>query len=81
MDLTLILSKRYKNHTWSIDSNSYAGLEWLSNTTKPSEEELLSHWDSVLAEVEAEAEARAAEKAALLERLGITADEAKLLLS
>ena len=81
MDLTLILSKRYKNHTWSQDGNSYAGLKWLSNTTKPSEEELLSHWDSVLAEVEAEAEARAAEKAALLERLGITADEAKLLLS
>jgi hypothetical protein len=81
MDLTLILSKRYKNHTWSIDGNSYAGINWLSDTEKPSEEELLSHWDSVLAEVEAEAEARAAEKAALLERLGITADEAKLLLS
>ena len=81
MDLTLILSKRYKNHTWSIDGNSYAGLEWLSNTTKPSEEELLSHWDSVLAEVEAEAQAKAAEKQALLNRLGITAEEAKLLLS
>jgi len=80
MDLTLILSKRYKNHTWSIDGNSYAGLEWLSNTTKPSEEELLSHWDSVLAEVEAEAQAKAAQKQALLSRLGITEEEAKLLL-
>ena len=81
MDLTLILSKRYKNHTWSIDGNSYAGINWLSDTEKPSEEELLSHWDSVLAEVEAEAEAKAAEKQALLNRLGITADEARLLLS
>ena len=81
MDLTLILSKRYKNDTWSIDGNSYSGLEWLSNTTKPSEEELLSHWDSVLAEVQAEAAAKAAEKQALLNRLGITAEEAKLLLS
>ena len=81
MDLTIILSKRYKNHTWSIDGNSYAGINWLSDTEKPSEEELLSHWDSVLAEVEAEAEAKAAEKQALLNRLGITADEARLLLS
>ncbi len=31
--------------------------------------------------LEAEAKAKAAEKAALLDRLGITADEAKLLLS
>jgi hypothetical protein len=75
MDLTLILSKKYKNHTWSIDGNSYAGLEWLSDTTKPSEEELLSHWDSVLSEVEAEAEAKAAQKAALLNRLGLTQEE------
>ena len=81
MDLALILKKKYNNHIWTIDGNFYAGLVWLSNTTKPSEEELLSHWDSVLAEVEAEAEAKAAEKQALLDRLGITADEAKLLLS
>jgi hypothetical protein len=33
------------------------------------------------AEAEAEAEAKAAQKAALLERLGITEDEAKLLLA
>lgn len=81
MDLALILKKKYNNHIWTIDGNSYAGLKWLSDTTKPSEEELLSHWDSVLAEVEAEAQDKAAEKAALLNRLGITAEEAKLLLS
>jgi hypothetical protein len=33
------------------------------------------------AQIEAEAEAKATAKAALLDRLGITADEAKLLLS
>ena len=81
MDLSLILRKRYNDHTWTIDGNSYAGINWLSDTEKPSEEELLSHWDSVLAEVEAEAQAKAAEKQALLDRLGITAEEAKLLLS
>lgn len=35
----------------------------------------------LLAEAEAEAEAKAAQKAALLDRLGITEDEAKLLLA
>ena len=81
MDLTLILKKRYNTDIWTVDSNSYEGIEWLSNTAKPSEEELTSHWDSVLAEVEAEAAGKAAAKAALLERLGITAEEAALLLA
>ena len=36
---------------------------------------------AVLAQNEAEAEAKAAQKAALLDRLGITEDEAKLLLA
>jgi hypothetical protein len=37
--------------------------------------------ETELAERQAEAEAKAAQKAALLDRLGITEDEAKLLLS
>jgi post-segregation antitoxin (ccd killing protein) len=37
--------------------------------------------ESQAAQLEAEAEARATQKAALLERLGITEDEAKLLLA
>ncbi len=65
MDLALILKKKYNNHIWTIDGNSYAGINWLSDTEKPSEEELLSHWDSVLSEVEAEAQAKAAKKAAV----------------
>jgi hypothetical protein len=36
---------------------------------------------AAIAEAKAEAEAKAAQKAALLERLGITEDEAKLLLA
>ena len=49
--------------------------------TKPDNNiiETVYYSDEELAQLEAEA-AKAAEKAALLERLGITADEAKLLL-
>ena len=46
--------------------------------------ETIGFWaDNILAKqaVEAEAQAKAAAKAALLDRLGITADEAKLLLA
>jgi hypothetical protein len=82
MDLALILKKKYNNHIWTIDGNSYAGINWLSDTEKPSEEELLSHWDSVLSEVEAEAQAKAAKKAAAeakLTALGLTTDDLKAL--
>jgi hypothetical protein len=81
MDLTLILKKRYNTDTWIVDGNSYEGIQWLSTTAKPSEEELLSHWADVLQEFNAEKQAKADAKTALLDRLGITSEEAQLLLS
>jgi hypothetical protein len=47
MDLTLILKQKIQKSHLEPRWNSYAGLKWLSNTTKPSEADLLSHWDSV----------------------------------
>ena len=82
MDLTLILKKRYNNDTWTVDSNSYEGIEWLSNTAKPSEEELLSHWQDVLEELNAEKTARELAKSsaqAKLAALGLDADDLKAL--
>lgn len=81
MDLTLILNRRYPNSQWSLSGDDYSGLEWLSDSTKPSQEELESQWDSVLTEVLAEQEAKVVQKQNLLARLGITEEEAKLLLS
>jgi hypothetical protein len=79
IDYTLILSRRY-NAEWTLDGNSYQDLNWLSDSPKPSKKELDDQWDSVLKEIETEATAKAASKAALLEKLGITAEEARLIL-
>jgi len=57
-------------------------LEWLdSNQTEPTEAEIEAGWIAYQAAQIAEAEAKATQKAALLDRLGITEDEAKLLLA
>jgi hypothetical protein len=81
IDYTLILAKKYAGQEWTLDGDDYAGLTWLSNTSKPTKMELDALWDEVKSQIKAEAEAKATQKAALLERLGISEDEARLLLS
>jgi len=49
--------------------------------TEPTETEIQAGWVAYQAAQIAEAEAKAAQKAALLDRLGITEEEAKLLLA
>jgi hypothetical protein len=57
-------------------------LEWLDeNQTEPTEAEIEAGWVAYQAAKISEGEAKATAKAELLERLGITADEAKLLLA
>ena len=51
------------------------------NQTEPTEAEIKAGWVAYQASQAAESEAKAQAKAELLERLGITADEAKLLLA
>ena len=57
-------------------------IEWLDESQdQPTEAEIEAGWVAYEAEQQVEAELKAIQKAALLERLGITGDEAKLLLS
>ena len=57
-------------------------LTWLDKKqTEPTDAEIEAGWVAYQAAQLAEAEAKAAQKAALLDRLGITEDEAKLLLA
>ena len=57
-------------------------LTWIDkNQTEPTESEIEAGWIAYQAAQAAEAEAKATAKAALLERLGISEDEARLLLS
>lgn len=81
IDYTKILSTKYAGAEWILDGDNYSGLTWLSDSPKPSQKTLDNLWPEVEAQLEADRENKAAQKQALLDRLGITADEAALLLS
>ena len=80
-DYAAILSRKYKDAEWTLNGDDYAGLTWVSDSKKPTKAELDGLWAEVQAEIQAEQAAAVATKAALLDRLGITAEEAKLLLA
>lgn len=75
-----VLSMLIPNGGWVISGNEYEGIEFLEcdPITKAEFEAGFAQYDAWKAEQDA---AQATAKAALLERLGITEDEAKLLLS
>ncbi len=80
MDYAAILTKNYKAE-WTLNGDDYEGLVWLDKSAKPTKSELDALWNKTKAEIDAEAEAKINAKAALLTKLGITAQEAALLLS
>jgi hypothetical protein len=80
IDYSAILTRKYPDTEWTINGDDYAGLTWLSESAKPTKTELDALWSEVQAEIATEAQAKADTKNALLERLGITAEEAELLL-
>lgn len=80
IDYALILSRRYAGKEWTLNGDEYTGLTWLSDSAKPTKETLDGLWAEVEAEIAAEATAKASAREALLTKLGITADEAQLLL-
>lgn len=81
IDYAKILTTKYAGAEWTLDGDNYSGLTWLSDTAKPSQKTLDALWPEVQAEIQADKENKATQKQALLDRLGITADEAALLLS
>ena len=54
MDIALILSRRYAGAQWTLNGDDYAGLTWLSESPKPSEDDLLSLWPEVQLEAQTE---------------------------
>ena len=80
IDYTLILRRKYPNAKWNLNGDDYAGLDWLSDSPKPTKEELDNLWESTLEAVEQKKIAAIAARQAVLDRLGITAEEAQLLL-
>jgi len=75
-----ILLRRYAGKEWTLNGEDYTGLTWLSDGTKPTKATLDELWPDVQAEIADEKTAQAAARQALLNKLGITADEVSLLL-
>ena len=80
IDYAAILSRRYAGKQWTLNGDDYTGLTWLSEGAKPSKKTLDDLWVDVQAEIAAEAATRAASRQAVLDRLGLSADEVQLLL-
>jgi hypothetical protein len=51
MDITLILSRRYAGTEWTLNGDTYDGLNWLSEGEPPTEAELEALWPEVQYEV------------------------------
>jgi hypothetical protein len=75
-----VLSMLIPNGGWAITGNEYEGIQFLEcdPITKKEFEAGFDQYDLLKAEQDAK---KATDKAALLDRLGITAEEATLLLS
>lgn len=81
MDIAKILETKYQGSEWTLDGDSYAGLTWLSHSTKPSQDELEDLWDEVLAELQAKTQAKIDAKASAiskLQALGLTVEEVQV---
>lgn len=81
MDIPKILQYKYAGQEWSLIGENYDGLTWLSDTPKPSEEELQAQWSEVQQMMKQKVEDEIAAKMEILNKLGITPDEAKILFS
>ena len=81
MDIALILTRKYPGKAWTLDGEDYAGLTWLEDSPKPTKKQIEDLAPVVDAEIKAEEEAKATAKAAILARIGLTEEEAKLILA
>ena len=83
IDYPAILTRHYQGSEWTLNGDEYTGLTWLSDTPKPTQEELDALWDETLAMIEAEKQEKVdARQSALakLAALGLNEDEVRAIL-
>ena len=80
IDYTTILTRRYAGNQWTLNGDDYTGLIWLSDTPKPTKAKLDSLWAEVQQEIADEQTSKVVARQAILDKLGLTADEAVALL-
>jgi hypothetical protein len=79
-DYAYVLLKKYPNSLWELSGNEYENLIWKSDDTKPTQKQLDDLAPIVKAE-QAKADAnKQAARQAVLDKLGLTADEITALL-
>lgn len=81
MDIGTILELKYPGSEWTLNGDDYAGLNWLSDSPKPTKKALEDLWAEVQSELAAKAQAKIHAKAsaiAKLEALGLTVDEVEV---
>ena len=66
IDLTKSLRYLCVKDEWSLNGDTYHGLTWLSDTPKPTEQELIDAYPLAVAEIEAHKTARSAAVAAAI---------------
>jgi len=79
-DYSLILSTHFENYQWILNGDNYDGLIWLSDIPKPSKTQLDALWESTVETVRQKKAESIAARQAVLDRLGLTAEEAQLIL-
>ena len=78
MDIAAILRQNYPTAEWTLNGDNYEGLTWLSESEKPTLEELENLWVEVEGELQAETDAKAATRSSALAKLaaiGLTPEE------
>jgi len=78
-DYAIVLTRRYAGKQWTLDGDEYTGLTWLDDSPKPTKAKLDSLWAEVQQEIADEKTAKVATRQAVLDKLGLTADEAAAL--
>jgi len=80
IDYATILTRRYAGKQWTLNGDDYQGLIWLDDSAKPTKAKLDGLWAEVQTEIADETNAKIATRQAVLDKLGLTADEAAALL-
>ena len=80
--LVLAIKELSPEAEFAFSGDDLSTLDWQTKKApRPTDEEILARCEVVIENLQTQAETNAAAKAALLDRLGITAEEAVLLLS
>ena len=80
IDYAAILIAKYPSDEWTLDGTEYEGLTWLSNSPQPSKTVLDGLWATVQTEAQTAKETKESQRLVILEKLGLSETELRMLL-